>query len=90
MPKLCALQYAQLSCETLLRFQTTLQAMEKALPGLGPGGITVGTLCSGTDLILYALDILTSFWEKEYGIRVATSHLFACEVRVASCLLSNT
>ena len=41
--------------------------------------VTVGTACSGTDIVMSVFDVLTSFYESMYDIKVKARSSFACD-----------
>eukprot|EP00959_Pyramimonas_sp_CCMP1952_P131617 2751996-Pyramimonas_sp.AAC.1 len=44
-----------------------------------PGGVKVGTACSGTDLILKVLSDLMQLWGDKCGVYAKVHHVFAVE-----------
>ena len=54
-------------------------ALRANLQELAKSGITIGTACSGTDIIVLVLELLSDFWTSEYGVKVPLRHAFACE-----------
>ena len=45
----------------------------------GPS-ITIATLCSGGDLIMHCLALLSNFWLDEWGVTIRFEHLWSCEI----------
>jgi site-specific DNA-cytosine methylase len=43
------------------------------------GCITVGTACSGTDVVVLVLKRLIDFWNTQFGCSLTLRHLFSCE-----------
>ena len=41
--------------------------------------ITIGTLCSGTDMPVYQLNKLCDYWESSHGVRPRLVHVFSCD-----------
>ena len=59
-------------------FQTrTLRILIERLKELG--SITIGTACSGTDVVVYILEELNQFWQAEFQTGLKMSQAFACE-----------
>ena len=44
-----------------------------------PEGLAVGTVCSGTDMPVFILNLLKTFWKESYGVNLKIRHRFACE-----------
>lgn len=56
-----------------------VRALRSNLQELAKTGITIGTACSGTDIIVLVLEALSQFWASEYGVQVPLRQAFACE-----------
>ena len=41
--------------------------------------VTIGTVCSGTDMPTYVMSKLCKHWEQTFGIQFQWSHVFSCE-----------
>ena len=51
----------------------------KALASSGDAMISVGTACSGSEVIIPASHALFKFFEEEYGVKICLKHTFASE-----------
>ena len=68
------------------RQQQGLEPAEKIMLQSGISGladvdndVSVGTACSGTDVLNHTLDILLGAWAEQYGIRLTRHHMFSVE-----------
>ena len=41
--------------------------------------MTVGSACSGSDVVMVALKELFEFWTETFGTKVSMRHVFSCE-----------
>ena len=44
------------------------------------GPLTVGTVCSGTDMPVFVLRRLCAYWLSSHGLEIQIRHAFACEI----------
>jgi site-specific DNA-cytosine methylase len=74
---LCLLraQFAKLSGNDKLRLRVGLTELAASTDGQ----ITLGTGCSGTDLIVAALQDSFVFWNQMFGAELEVDHKFSCE-----------
>ena len=40
----------------------------------------LGTICSGTDIVVLVLDYLSQLWLKKFGVALIIEHVFSCEI----------
>ena len=45
----------------------------------GRSAVTIGTVCSGSDMPVYILNKLKAHWESEYGKSIQIHHIFSCD-----------
>ncbi|CAK0879848.1 unnamed protein product, partial [Prorocentrum cordatum] len=55
-------------------------SLVESLERLSAEGITVGTVCSGSDMPLCVPQKLCDFWEANFNIRPAIAHAFSCDI----------
>lgn len=76
MWKAASEMYDRLSPQSVIRLQDNLAA--------APVIINVGTACSGTDMVIFILQLLSELWLQRYNIRITFNHLWSCDVKKAS------
>lgn len=70
-------QYDKLPAGDLLRLREGLETVCEALDGRG---FSIGTACSGTDLIMHAAQELNACWEGMFALDAKPFQKFACEI----------
>ena len=77
METLLKSQYDRLSPEKMVHLRQQLQDFATAYDGR----LSVGTACSGTDVLIHVLaDWLVPWWNKTFGLSIEVDHAFSCEV----------
>ena len=77
METLLKSQYDRLSPEKMVHLRQQLQDFATAYDGR----LSVGTACSGTDVLIHVLaDWLVPWWNKTFGFSIEVGHAFSCEV----------
>ena len=69
------MQFSKLTSAQKLTLRARLEELSAALSG----NITIATGCSGTDLVVYALQDILDDWADVFGFRCDVTELFACE-----------
>jgi len=57
----------------------TIRSLHDALESFGGKSFTVGTACSGSDVVMVALSELSEFWAETFGTKISIRHVFSCE-----------
>ena len=70
-----SLQYGKLTPNQMLKLRERLEAIHDARPM----GLTVGTGCSGSEVIMLVLGKLADVWRSTFGINITFRHLFSIE-----------
>lgn len=73
--RVLGLQLEKLTPSQLLRFRECLENAKEA----HPLGLTVGTGCSGSDVVILVLEKLGKFWDEMLGVRLRFRHVFSIE-----------
>ena len=77
MDTLLKSQYDRLTPEKMVHLRQQLQDFATAYDGR----LSVGTACSGTDVLIHVLaDWLVPWWNKTFGFSIKVDHAFSCEV----------
>lgn len=66
--------HAQLSPGTIISLRDNLERLSKECPE-----ITLGTACSGSDIVVIVLRELIDYWEQAFGVSFRLRQSFACE-----------
>ena len=75
LSRILSLQYGKLAPNQLLKLRERLEAIHDA----HPMGLTVGTGCSGSEVIMLVLSKLADVWRSTFGISITFRHLFSIE-----------
>ena len=75
LSRILSLQYGKLTPDQLLKLRERLEATHDA----HPMGLTVGTGCSGSEVIMLVLSKLADVWRSTFGISITFRHLFSIE-----------
>ncbi len=70
-------QHAKLCPESLLHCQNCLANLASVLPG--GNVVSVGTGCSGSDVVILVLQTLSKQWKTHFGVDVQFHHSFSTE-----------
>ena len=75
LSRILSLQYGKLTPNQLLKLRERLEAIHDA----HPMGLTVGTGCSGSEVIMLVLGKLADVWRSTFGISITFRHLLSIE-----------
>ena len=51
-----------------------------ALDKCGMSALTLGTACSGSDVVAPTLTLIAAFWHQQFALPIDFDHRFSCEV----------
>lgn len=69
-------QFDKLTASDKLDLRKGIENLHKEMAN---GAVPVATGCSGTDLVLAALESLFDMWSSMFGIDLSVDHLYSCE-----------
>jgi hypothetical protein len=72
---LLASQYAKMTPGRIM----VLREKVAALHSLTGGQLSIGTGCSGTDIVIHAIQLVLQSWITKFGIDIKLKHAMSCE-----------
>ena len=74
LPEALSQQIKSLDVDDRVQMGCGFAGLAQTLPEL-----TIGSACSGSEVMMYVVEEIQAYWQREHGIDVKVKHSFACE-----------